>query len=466
MNRSHAIGRNFGLAAKTYDSNATLQRLVADRLASRIVERLSPARSGGPLRILEIGCGTGLLTRALRERLPNALIVATDLAPQMLQACRAAMADDARLLVLAMDAAQASVGGGFDLICSSLALQWFVDPASLLAGLLRLLAPGGVLQVSTLVAGSLSEWRSAHLSEGLVDAGLDHPAVDRLLRTCGGGWDAETIAISHSSGVAFLRALRGIGAHQPTPGRRPLAPGSMRRVLRRFEAEHASTVSYRVAYGLLGRPSRCGVFVTGTDTGVGKTLVAACLVKAWSAEYWKPMQTGLDVEPGDSETVLDLSGIDPAHVHPPALALGAALSPEDAAAVEDLAFDPARLELPGLADGKPLVVEGAGGLMVPVGGGLLMIDLIAKFGLPVVLVARSTLGTINHTLLSLQALRHRGIAVAGVVLDGPVAPGNRSAIERYGAIRILAEIPVQDHLDAEVVGRLSGLMPAIDIVAQ
>lgn len=466
MKRSHMIGRSFGLAATTYESNGTLQRLVAERLASRIVEGLPSAASGDPLRILEIGCGTGLLTRALRKLLPDSLIVATDLALPMVEACRSGMADDTRLLVLAMDGALPAVGGGFDLICSSLALQWFADPAAVLAGLSRLLVPGGHLHVSILVAGSLPEWRGAHRSEGVVDGGLDHPPVDRLLQACGGRWDTETIAISYPSGLAFVRALRAIGAHQPTNGRRPLGPGSMRRVLRRFETEHASTVSYRIAYGTIRRPSRRGVFVTGTDTGVGKTLVSACLVKAWSAEYWKPMQTGLDMEPGDSETVLALSGADPALLHPPALALGAALSPEDAAAVENIAFDSAWLELPKHAGDRPLVVEGAGGVMVPVGGGLLMIDLIAKLGLPVVLVARSTLGTINHTLLSLDALRRRGIAVVGVVLDGPVSPGNRSAIERHGAIRILAEIPIQDHVDAEVVDRLSRLMPTADSVCQ
>ncbi|MGI4957487.1 MAG: dethiobiotin synthase [Janthinobacterium lividum] len=466
MSRSHVIGRSFGLAATTYEANAALQRLVANRLASRIVEALPHTGSRGLLRILEIGCGTGLLTRALRRLLPDALIVATDLAPAMLQACRDGMTDDARLMVLAMDGALPAVAGGFDLICSSLALQWFADPVGALARLSLLLAPGGHLHVSTLVAGSLSEWSDAHRSEGLVDGGLDHPPEDWLLRACGGRWDTETIAISHPSGLAFVHALRGIGAHQPATGWRPLAPGSMRRVLRRFETDHASTASYRIAYGTIRRPSRCGVFVTGTDTGVGKTLVAACLVKAWDAKYWKPMQTGLDVEPGDSETVLGLTGIDPAHLHPPALALGAALSPEDAAAVDTIAFDPTQLELPEQAGDRPLVVEGAGGVMVPVGGGLLLIDLIANFGLPVVLVARSTLGTINHTLLSLEALRRRGIAVAGIVLNGPISPGNRSAIERHGDIRILAEIPIQDHLDAEAVSRLSRLMPTAGSVCQ
>ena len=91
-----------------------------------------------------------------------------------------------------------------------------------------------------------------------------------------------------------------------------------------------------------------------------------------------------------------------------------------------------------------------------------MADLIARLGLPAILVARSTLGTINHTLLSLAALRRRGIRVAGVIMNGPPSPGNRSAIERHGAVRVLAEIPTQDNIDPEVVARLAALMPPLD----
>lgn len=461
MTRRRAVARRFEAAAATYDRFAPLQRLVAGRLADRI--GASVPDPGRPVRILEVGCGTGLLTQALRQRLPQATIVATDLSPAMLRACRARLPEDDRLLLLAADAVQPVVAGGFDLVCSSLALQWLGDPEASLAALARLLAPGGILHVATLAAGTLDGWRAAHLSEGLSDGGLDHPHPDRLAAT-GGRWDVETVSVAYPDGLSFLRGLRGIGADLAREGRHPLNPGALRRVLRRFEAEHGSVASYRIAYGSLRRSPRRGVFVTGTDTGIGKTLVSACLVRAWSAEYWKPLQTGLDDDPGDSATVRGLAGL-PAHrLHPPSAELRASLSPEDAAAREGVAIGAVPVLPPPLVPGgdPPLVVEGAGGVLVPVTADVLVVDLIAGLGLPAILVARSTLGTINHTLLSLEALRRRGVRVAGVILNGPNSPGNRSAIERHGRVRVLAEIPTHDRIDPSGVERLSALMPALD----
>ncbi len=460
MTRSQAVGRRFDAAAASYDRFAPLQRLVAGRLADRIAA--SVPDPGAAVRILEVGCGTGLLTRALRRRLPQATVVATDLSPAMLGACRARLPGDDRLLLLAADALQPAVSGGFDLVCSSLVLQWLDDPQASLAALARLLAPGGTLHVATLAAGTLDGWRDAHRAEGLSDGGLDHPHPDRLA-AAGGTWDTETIAVAYPDGLSFLRGLRGIGADLSPAGRRPLGPGALRRVLRRFENEHDSVASYRIAYGSLRRPLRRGVFVTGTDTGIGKTLVSACLVRAWSAEYWKPFQTGLDDDPGDSATVSGLAGLPARRLHPPTSELRASLSPEDAAAREGAVIRIPALQSPLLpGSDPPLVVEGAGGVLVPVTAGTLMVDLIAGLGLPAILVARSTLGTINHTLLSLEALRRRGIRVAGVILNGPVSPGNRSAIERHGAVRVLAEIPAQDHVDASTVERLAVQMPELD----
>jgi malonyl-CoA O-methyltransferase len=182
-----------------------------------------------------------------------------------------------------------------------------------------------------------------------------------------------------------------------------------------------------------------GVFVTGTDTDMGKTLVAACLVRRWQADYWKPTQTGLIQDVGDSRTVAWLAGVGPERIHPPRFSLQAPLSPEAAAAAEGVTIRLEDFVLPETA--APLVVEGAGGVLVPLGGGALMVDLMRRLGLPVVLVARGTLGTINHTLLSIEALRRRDMAVHGVVLVGLVAPGNKEAIERYGEVAVIAELP-------------------------
>ncbi|MEI6557148.1 MAG: dethiobiotin synthase [Rhodospirillaceae bacterium] len=187
--------------------------------------------------------------------------------------------------------------------------------------------------------------------------------------------------------------------------------------------------------------SRRGVFVTGTDTGIGKTFVAACLVRAWGAGYWKPVQTGLAEEPGgDSATLarlVDRPGFRP---YAPRYQLGAPLSPAAAAVLEGVRIALTDFDIPE-TDGEPLVVEGAGGVLVPLTDRELIVDLIGRLGLPVILVARSTLGTINHTLLSLEALRARRLPVAGVILNGPPDAGNRAAIERFGAVPVIAVLP-------------------------
>ncbi len=204
-------------------------------------------------------------------------------------------------------------------------------------------------------------------------------------------------------------------------------------------------------------PNRPGVFVTGTDTGIGKTVVSACLVRRWNAEYWKPVQTGLAQEAGDSATVARLADAASDRIHPPRFGFAAPLSPEAAAAHERQQVLLTDFDLP---EGRaPIVVEGAGGVLVPLGAGCSMADLMRRLGLPVLLVARSTLGTINHTLLSLEALRSRGLAVWGVVLVGPGPDENAEAIARLGAVAILATIPPLAAIDAAAVAALCPAFP-------
>jgi malonyl-CoA O-methyltransferase len=210
-------------------------------------------------------------------------------------------------------------------------------------------------------------------------------------------------------------------------------------------------------FGRLGATPRPGVFVTGTDTGIGKTLVSACLAHRLGADYWKPAQTGTQDGDDDTATVAALARLPPERIHPPRHRFAAPLSPEAAAAMEGASIRLEDFTLP--ATHRPLVVEGAGGVLVPIGGGATMADLMVSLGLPVVLVARTTLGTINHTLLSLAALRARGLTVAGVVLVGRPNQGNRDAIAAHGSVRILAEIPWLDRIDADEVARLAMLLP-------
>ena len=193
----------------------------------------------------------------------------------------------------------------------------------------------------------------------------------------------------------------------------------------------------------------CRLIITGTDTDVGKTVFAAGLAAHLGARYWKPVQAGL-AGATDSETVARLSG-GRAIVLPEAYRLATPCSPHEAARIDGVIINPARLALP--PGDSPLVVEGAGGVLVPHNDGLLAADLFARWGLPVVLVARTTLGTINHTLLSLEALRARDIEVLGVVFSGAAEPVAEAAITRIGAVRHLGRLPRLDPLNADTLAQ-------------
>jgi dethiobiotin synthetase len=175
--------------------------------------------------------------------------------------------------------------------------------------------------------------------------------------------------------------------------------------------------------------------VTGTDTGIGKTIFSAGLTKALNAQYWKPVQAGLEEET-DSQIVARLSG---RPVLPEAYRLKRPASPHLAAADEGVVIDPARLQLP---DGTgPLVVEGAGGALVPLHEGLLYADLMAHWQAPVIVVARTGLGTINHSLMTIEALRARRVNLLGIAFVGDEMADSQAIICRIGQVRSLGRLP-------------------------
>jgi dethiobiotin synthetase len=191
------------------------------------------------------------------------------------------------------------------------------------------------------------------------------------------------------------------------------------------------------------------LFVTGTDTDVGKTVFAAALAGHLGGWYWKPVQAGLDGGT-DAERVAALSGLPRERVLPEAYRLATPCSPHYAAEIDGLTIDPERLALPGQ---RPLVVEGAGGALVPLGGDLLYADMFARWGLPVIVVARTALGTINHSLLTIEALRARGVAIHGVAFIGDPVEDSEATICRIGGVRRLGRLPWLDPLDAESLAR-------------
>jgi dethiobiotin synthetase/malonyl-CoA O-methyltransferase len=190
------------------------------------------------------------------------------------------------------------------------------------------------------------------------------------------------------------------------------------------------------------------LFVTGTDTNVGKTVVSAWLSYHLKTDYWKPIQTGCE-EDLDSQTIAKLANLQKSQIHPEAYRLKAPLSPHAAASLENISISLNRISLPQTK--KPLIIEGAGGILVPLNESDLIIDLIHQLQTPVIIVARSRLGTINHTCLTLEALRNRNITVLGVILNGPLNPSNKTAIEKYGKIKVLAELETFNPLTVEAL---------------
>ena len=172
------------------------------------------------------------------------------------------------------------------------------------------------------------------------------------------------------------------------------------------------------------------------------------------ARYWKPIQTGIEQD-DDTATVARLGGASAGEILTEGIRLPRPVSPHLAARLAGTTIDLASVA--GTIDGPDpsvrWIVEGAGGVLVPVNDADLMIDLMSRLALPVLVVSRSTLGTINHTLLTLEALRTRGLVPAGVLMAGPKNADNREAIECYGHVRVVGELPTLDPLDAASLAR-------------
>ncbi|KWV54187.1 dethiobiotin synthetase [Rhizobium altiplani] len=186
--------------------------------------------------------------------------------------------------------------------------------------------------------------------------------------------------------------------------------------------------------------------VTGTDTGIGKTIFSAALTFNLGATYWKPVQSGLDDET-DREAVLRLSGLSPKRTLPEAYRLAAPASPHLAARLDGISIDPARLVPPDLL--APLIIEGAGGLLVPLSDDLVYADIFARWQIPTILCARTTLGTINHTLLSVEAMKHRDIPIFGIAFIGEENQETQRIIARMSGTRILGRLPWMADISAE-----------------
>ncbi len=186
--------------------------------------------------------------------------------------------------------------------------------------------------------------------------------------------------------------------------------------------------------------------VTGTDTGIGKTVFSAALTAALGGFYWKPVQSGLG-EDTDSQTVSRLGCLPPERILPEAYRLNTPASPHLAARLDNVEIAPETLTPP-FTD-APLIIEGAGGLLVPLTENHVFADVFARWRIPVILCARTGLGTINHTLLSLEALRNRSIPIFGVAFIGEEEAETQRIIAAMGQVRVLGRLPPLDPLTPE-----------------
>ena len=188
------------------------------------------------------------------------------------------------------------------------------------------------------------------------------------------------------------------------------------------------------------------IIICGTDTDVGKTIISSFFVQGLKGIYWKPIQSGTE-EGTDTKTVCNLLNLEPNRYLSERYKFKAPVSPHWAAEKESSFIEPKNLDIPDI--NKLIIIETAGGLMVPLNRNWLQIDQLKVWGAPIILVARTGLGTLNHTLLSLEALKNRNLNVLGIVLNGPPHNDNPKTLEQFGDTKILASLPIFEEVSAE-----------------
>ena len=187
--------------------------------------------------------------------------------------------------------------------------------------------------------------------------------------------------------------------------------------------------------------------IAGTDTDIGKTVFAAALTLALGGNYWKPVQSGIEYV--DTKVVQDITGLPEEHFFPERYVLTEPLSPHRAAEIDGVELDVKAITIPDSE--RPLVIEGAGGLMVPLTRKALQINMFKRWGLPIILCARTGLGTLNHTLLSLEAMRSREMNVHGIAFIGEENEDNMRTIAEISGAPVLGRLPVVGELNPKIL---------------
>jgi len=243
------IAQSFGKASNTYEKDAPVQKWTAGFLAE-VIKGLDLEQ---PADCLEIGCGTGFLTQEMMTLFPHANWLITDLSADMLESCRARIGDGVSYQV--MDGEHPALEKKFDLIVSSLAFQWFQDLESALKGLSGLLKPGGRLFFTTLGQETFQQWRDHLIQQGMAVGLHDYPLLEDMqqiaIKGCQVSFARQKRLQPYENGLAFLRALKAIGAQAPQPGYQPLSPGQMRKVIKTLEEGGSCAMTYDILVGTI-----------------------------------------------------------------------------------------------------------------------------------------------------------------------------------------------------------------------
>ncbi len=203
----------------------------------------------------------------------------------------------------------------------------------------------------------------------------------------------------------------------------------------------------------MSKKSNKSYFVSGISTEIGKTIASAVLVSALKADYWKPVQSG-DLHHTDSMKVAHLAAGKIAQIHPEGFSLNTPASPHYSAEIDGVSISLKDFKLP--VTDNHLVVEGAGGLMVPLNDKHLIIDLIDELQLPTILVSQNYLGSINHTLLSIEILKRRNMPIKGIVFNGPSTPSTESYIKQYTNVPVLFHLPELKEVNPRSIQQFAG----------
>ena len=244
LSRKQKIEQSFGAKARSYERNAVLQKQVAKKLCSFLPE-------SSPSKILEIGCGTGFLTTELQRKYPQADILCTDISKDMVLASQQKFTGYRNLSFQVMDGENFLIDQKFDLIVSSLAIQWFDNPVTGLQKICQNLAQDGLLYFSTLGNDSFSQWKQTLNDLKLPSGILETPEYDGI-------FEEINQIISYQNALEFLRSLKKIGAQNPRADYQHISPAELMRACKAFDSAYHGDITWHILYGCLNASGRAG----------------------------------------------------------------------------------------------------------------------------------------------------------------------------------------------------------------